>query len=331
MKRSSSVWLLSKSLWGILFAFTFSACSPSSDTHLIPALDNHLPTSPTLLILGNVQDAGSPQIGCRKDCCKDLWDHPDPSRKVVSLGLLDPENQKAFLVEATPDLPSQWELLGQQCQAPFPPQPDGIFLTHAHIGHYSGLMYLGREAMGAKGVPVYAMPRMMQFLQQNGPWSQLVGLGNIALDSLHADSAQPITANLSVTPLLVPHRDEFSETVGFLIAGPNKKALFIPDIDKWDKWNTPIESWIARVDYAFLDATFFDAAEINHRDISEIPHPFVSESMARFQSLSAADKAKIHFIHFNHTNPLLDPSSQASQQVRDAGFSIARLGDSFPL
>jgi len=39
------------------------------------------------------------------------------------------------------------------------PKPDsrpglsGIFLTHRHIGHYAGLMYLGKEVIGAKDLP----------------------------------------------------------------------------------------------------------------------------------------------------------------------------------
>ena len=32
----------------------------------------------------------------------------------------------------------------------------------------------------------------------------------------------------SVTPIQVPHRDEYSETAGYIIKGKNKKALFIP-------------------------------------------------------------------------------------------------------
>ena len=36
---------------------------------------------------------------------------------------------------------------------------------------------------------------------------------------------------IKVNPFLVPHRDEFSETVGYQIEGPNKTALFIPGIN----------------------------------------------------------------------------------------------------
>ena len=280
-----------------------------------------------LIVLGTVQDAGSPHIGCTKACCRKLFKKPDPGRKVVSLGLIDEKHHKAFLVEATPDIGEQLEAL--KARAPFLAAgiPDGILLTHAHIGHYSGLMYLGREALGARQAPVFAMPRMCAYLENNGPWSQLVGLGNIAIQRLQADQEFALTPDLKVVPFLVPHRDEFSETVGFRISGKEKTAVFLPDIDKWEKWDTDITALLASVDYAFLDATFFDAAEIGYRDVREIPHPFVIESMAKFKGLSPQEKAKIHFIHFNHTNPLLDPNSRAARQVRKMGFRVSRMYD----
>ncbi|MEM1358400.1 MAG: MBL fold metallo-hydrolase, partial [Bacteroidota bacterium] len=173
-------------------------------------------------------------------------------------------------------------------------------------------------------VPVYAMPRMSNFLEQNGPWNQLVELKNISLQPLSADSTIRLSSAVRVTPFTVPHRDEFLETVGYKIEGPSKAALFIPDIDKWEKWNRRIEDYLAQVDYAFLDGTFFDAAELNTRDISQIPHPFVSESLERFAGLSDAEKAKIHFIHFNHTNALLRLDSPESAAVIAAGMKVAR-------
>jgi hypothetical protein len=189
-----------------------------------------------LVVLGTVQDAGSPHIGCTKGCCKALFKKPDPGRKVVSLGLIDEKHGKAFLIEATPDITAQVEALKARALFPGEGVPDGILLTHAHIGHYSGLMYLGREALGARQVPVFAMPRMRTYLENNGPWSQLAGLGNIALQNLKDGEELILTPDLKVTPFLVPHRDEFSETVGFRIAGKFRTAIFLPDIDKWEKW-----------------------------------------------------------------------------------------------
>lgn len=284
----------------------------------------------SIIILGNVQDGGSPHIGCKKECCLKLFHSPDSLRKVVALGVTSDQYEKTYLFEATPDMPAQLRRLSVFAKSSSD-MPDGIFLTHAHIGHYSGLMYLGKEAINSSRVPVYAMPRMKHFLETNGPWNQLVTTGNITLLPLANQAPIQLTPDLAVTPLQVPHRDEYSETVGYIIAGPQKKALFIPDIDKWEKWSHSITDEISKVDYAFVDATFFDATEVNNRNISEIPHPFVIESLALFQQLPATEKRKIHFIHFNHTNPLLNPDSKQTKEVLSKGFGIARMGDVFDL
>ena len=190
------------------------------------------------------------------------------------------------------------------------------------MGHYTGLLHLGREALGGDRVPVYSMPRMETFLSTNGPWSQLVALENIKIKSMYADSSVTLSRKLKVTPFLVPHRDEYSETVGYRIEGPEKTALFIPDIDKWSKWDRNIIEYIKEVDIALLDASFFKNGELK-RDMNEIPHPFVEESMLLFKNLSDKDKEKIHFIHFNHTNPLLIEGSEAQKIVLKNGFKIA--------
>ena len=284
-------------------------------------------TETSLIILGTIQDAGSPQIGCTKDCCKELFQQPGKERKIVSLGLVDPANQKKYLIEASPDLTQQAKALKNYTSFDTKETPDGIFLTHAHIGHYTGLMYLGKEAINADSIPVYAMPRMKNFVEQNGPWSQLVKNKNIVVREMNDQKEIQLTNNLRVTPFIVPHRDEFSETVGYIISGPNKKALFIPDIDKCEKWTTNIIEAIAKVDHAFIDGTFYDGEEINNRDISTIPHPFIIESMRLFNDLPAAEKKKICFIHFNHTNPVINKETKQYRQVIQNGFNIALIND----
>ena len=142
------------------------------------------PDAVTLVILGTAQDGGAPHIGCKKQCCAALFDHPERRHHVVSLGIIDPQNRKKYIFECTPDFPVQAKMLHRLAPFENPEMPDGIFLTHAHIGHYAGLMYLGKEATNADTVPVNAMPRMKTFLENNGPWSQLVNYKNIKIKHL---------------------------------------------------------------------------------------------------------------------------------------------------
>lgn len=281
---------------------------------------------PYLFVLGTAQDAGYPQAGCEKECCKRVYNNPENGRYVASLALVDPVSNENWIFDATPDFPKQLKLLSNHLQKP-ENLPKGIFLTHAHIGHYTGLMHFGREAMGTNALPVYAMPKMKTYLENNGPWSQLVDLKNIAIKSLQKDSAIVLNERISITPIQVPHRDEYSETVGYLINANAKKVLFIPDIDKWHNWNRSIVNYIKKVDIALLDATFFKDGEIRGRAMSEIPHPFVEESMELFKNLSKEEKKKIYFIHFNHTNPLLINASTAQKTVYENGFNIAKQGE----
>ncbi|NAS11024.1 MBL fold metallo-hydrolase [Poritiphilus flavus] len=281
--------------------------------------------SPYIQVLGTVQDAGSPQLGCTRDCCKDLFLDPDETRKAVSLALVDPEFGKSYLFEATPDIGLQLRVLKEDAPIALNEIPNGIFLTHAHIGHYSGLQFFGMEAANTNGAKVFAMPRMQNFLKNNGPWSQLVSRGNIKIQALQDRETIVLGPNLSVTPFTVPHRDEYSETVGYRIKGSEKSVLFIPDIDKWSRWDQDIIKLISEVDYAFLDATFFSTEEVGHRDISEIPHPLVSESLDLFKELEPKEKEKVFFIHFNHTNPLLDSESPEAKMVMENGFGIAQF------
>ncbi len=285
--------------------------------------------APYIYILGVAQDAGYPQIGCYESHCLPGWEDPRLRRGATSIAVIDPGSRQKFLFEATPNLPAQ--LYQLETEAPGETyQLAGVFLTHAHIGHYAGLMFFGHEAMSTSNLTVYAMPRMLEFLKNSGPWSQLSEFNNIQLQPLQ-NQIQESFSELQVTPFLVPHRDEFSETVGYEIAGPNKKAVFIPDINKWSVWDRDLAALVQTVDYALIDATFYADGELPGRDMSQIPHPFVAESMTVLQTLTEAERAKIWFIHFNHTNPLLNRESEESRYVISQGFNIAAEGVRLPL
>ncbi|WP_299134397.1 MBL fold metallo-hydrolase [uncultured Tenacibaculum sp.] len=303
-----------KNLLYIIFILCVFSCVKREKLKSIPSV-------PYFVVLGVAQDAGYPQIACKKECCLKTYTNSNLERMVSSIGLVDPITNESWMFDATPDFTKQTKLLSTYTKNK--DIPDGIFLTHGHIGHYTGIMFLGREAMSATKMPIYTMPRMKTYLETNGPWSQLVTNNNIELKALKKDSALVLNKRISITPIQVPHRDEYTETVGYLINNTSKKALFIPDVDKWEKWDRNIVDYIKQVDIAFLDATFFKNGEIN-RDMNEVPHPFVEESMKLFEGLTNDNKKKIYFIHFNHTNPLLGEGSDAENRVKERGFNIAK-------
>ena len=286
---------------------------------------NYDASAQKVVVLGTAQDGGFPHIGCQKEC-QLAYENPVMKRYVVSLALVDEQSQQWWLFEATPDIRDQLQLFQELTGGRFDYLPNGIFLTHAHMGHYTGLMQLGREALGADRVPVYSLPKMKSFLENNGPWSQLVDLENISMVQLDTNESLILNENISIQTYRVPHRDEFSETAGFEIRTNDKNYLFIPDINKWELWEESILDKVSQVDIAFLDASFLANGEIPNRDMSEIPHPFVTETMELFEKESTALKSKVHFIHFNHTNPLLW-DQKTIDQVKDAGFNVTEQGE----
>ena len=277
--------------------------------------------SPYIFVLGIGQDAGVPQIGCDSPFCKKAWKDKKLQKMVSSIALVNPDTKERWIFDATPDFPEQFQLL-KEITSDFSNNLTGIFLTHAHIGHYTGLMYLGRESMNSKDVKVYAMPRMKQMLETNAPWSQLVNIKNISLQTLENKQQIKLAENLTVEPFLVPHRDEFSETVGYKISANGKSLVFIPDIDKWQKWSETLEDVVKSNDYLLLDGTFYADGEIN-RPMSEVPHPFVSETMEFLKNLPPNERKKVYFIHFNHTNPLVQDDKKKIKEVKKNGFNIA--------
>ncbi len=277
-----------------------------------------------ILVLGTAQDGGFPHLGCQKEC-QAAWEDPSLRKYVVSLAVIDESENKWWLFEATPDITEQLHHFQQWTNKKYPFLPEGIFITHAHIGHYTGLMQLGFEAMGAKSVNVYVLPKLAAFLEGNGPWSQLVDFENIVINRLTENETIELTGDFQTKTYRVPHRDEFSETAGFQIITSGKKNLFIPDIDKWEKWEFDILEEVKNNDRAFIDGSFFADGELADRSMDDIPHPFVSETMNLFEDQPDSVKSRIFFIHFNHTNPLLWDAT-TRMKVISAGFNMAVQG-----
>lgn len=275
------------------------------------------------ILLGTAQDGGVPHAGCDCANCRRAWADPTLRKLVVCLGLVDRVSHQSWLIDATPDFREQLHALGNL--APNCPLA-GILLTHAHVGHYAGLIHLGREVMGTRELPVYATPRLASFLRDNAPWSQLVALRNIDLRPLAPGIVTQLSPDLRLTPLLVPHRDEFADTLAFAVRGPARQLFYCPDIDAWDEWEHDLRQFVTGMDIALLDATFFSADELPGCTISQVPHPLVTDTAERLAGVDC----EVRLIHLNHTNPLLD-SGPEREWLAERGISVAAFGERWAL
>jgi len=286
-------------------------------------------------VLGRAQDGGMPHLGCEKECCVNARS-TGHAEYPACLGIHDTHTGKLLLVEATPAIESQVSLLHKlsgvtnRGRHPF----DALLLTHAHIGHYAGLIQLGREVASTTAIPTFVTERMANFLTTNGPWSQLVALNQIELrpfpdtDQL-STSFSPIEG-IEVEAITVPHRDEFSDTVAYKIHGPQRTVLFVPDIDRWEGNETLLERLLDGVDVAYIDATFYDGRELPGRDMTKIPHPMMIDTMDLLQSYSDDYPGAIRFIHLNHTNPAYS-DTDIQKELHRRGFRIAQQGEQVKL
>ncbi len=283
-------------------------------------------------VLGTAQDGGIPQLGCYCQNCLRARKDSRFTRLVSSLAIMDLKEKKYFLLDATPDIRLQADdalgRLGTEKQGR-KNAPHAVVLTHAHIGHYTGLMFFGYEAMSTQELPVYCSSRLQSFLTQNGPWSQLVSLKNISIRAIFPGKEFLLTPRISLTPLLVPHRNEYSDTVGFRISGERKSLLYIPDIQSWDAWNRSIVEESRKADISLLDGTFYSQDELPGRNISEIGHPLIQTSLKTLRNVVQRGKTEVFFTHLNHSNPALDPEGKARKEIREAGFGLASEGMEF--
>jgi pyrroloquinoline quinone biosynthesis protein B len=281
------------------------------------------PAAPRLVVLGTAQDGGFPHTGCEHSLCAAARKNP---------GLARQASGRTFLIDATPDLPEQIRKVhafrphpeGKVDRAPF----DGVFLTHAHLGHYLGLAHFGFESLNANALPVWASPRMAEYLRANGPWSQLVRLKNIELREIRPGERVSLEEGVTVSAFPVPHRDEYSDTMAFVIRGPHSTVLYVPDTDGWATWTRPLPRFLEeeKVDVALLDATFYSPDELPDRDVTKIRHPLVTDTMELLGPQVKAGKLRVFFTHLNHSNPALDPESPARKAIAAKGFAVLEDG-----
>lgn len=284
----------------------------------------------TAVVLGIMQDGSLPHIGCRCSRCRAALTDPARRQFAACLAVIDRRAPQTavWLIDATPDITWQLALLGSDL-GPHPRrpdrlrQPDGVFLTHAHMGHTAGLVQFGPEALAAAGLPVFASPALVALLEQTPLWRPL--LAGLRLCPFPGGQTLSLADDLQLTAVPVPHRDEWGVgTFAYFIRGPQRTLLYLPDIDSWEEW-AEASAWLAQADIALVDGSFYSTDELGGR--APVAHPLVPDTLARF----AGVPGRLLFTHLNHTNPLLDQDSAARRHVLDSGAEVAVQGLTFAL
>lgn len=280
-----------------------------------------------LVILGTSQDGGVPQAGCGCSNCSMAIEDPSLRLHPVSCAIRGSDGS-IHIIEATRSLAEQLSIAASVLGEGRTVLPETVCLTHSHLGHIDGLGQFGNEAMGLENVPLFASESVQSSLRDRYVLSPFRAIGFTPGHPFYPSEG----CGFTYTMVPVPHRDEVSDTHAVLIRGPMSSLLFLPDHDGWsgtlDSAGAPdLRNWLGSlgVEFALLDGTFWDSKELPGRDMSQIPHPPIEETLERLGDRVDGDP-EIMFFHLNHTNPVLGRGSVEREKVISMGWSIAEQG-----
>jgi|TARA_B100001741_G_C16551229_1_gene599492 pyrroloquinoline quinone biosynthesis protein B len=289
-----------------------------------------------VVVLGISQDGGFPQAGCNLDCCQSVKNNPSLTKHPVSMGIIGSDGSK-HLIEATRDL--AWQLNLWDSVESNETLLSSLWITHAHHGHIDGLGLFGKEVINAKKLNVHCSESLSKLIKRTPNWNLLVESENIVINSfINSISYTPSpNCGFEIKPIKIPHRAELSDMHAFLIIGPNKNLLFLPDHDTWESTlkfvnMRTIRDWFKAesIDFALIDGTFWSSNELVGRNQKNVPHPTVSETLKLIGNKKFEDPV-IKFTHLNHTNPLNNKSSNEFLEVKKMGWSVAEEGEIFKI
>ena len=140
-------------------------------------------------MLGSGQDGGSPQFGSPAGVGR-----PRTASSIAVIG----SDGLVLLFDATPDIRVQSLQLPTRKTSEGP--VDAVFITHAHMGHYAGLLHFGKEAAATSSVPLFAPDSVIAYLESNQPWATLFSDAHLGAH----DPAQERAHRLAVLGLTHP-------------------------------------------------------------------------------------------------------------------------------
>jgi pyrroloquinoline quinone biosynthesis protein B len=293
-------------------------------------------------VLGAAAGGAFPQWNCACSQCRRLRSgtfagQPRTQAQIalsedgVSWTLLNASPDLRIQIEATPQL---WPT-GNSLDSPI----HSVVITAAEADTVAGLLSL-REF---QPLDIYATPSVLRILREDNSlfglldrvprqavWKEIVPDSSFAVGSLQF---QPFSLAGGFPGFVGAGRkselDEREAVLGLLIDSSSGGSIaYLPGAAKVeDSWR----QFLDECDVLLFDGTFWTEDELcrvrgGGKGASEMGHLPLSGPCGSLAALRDIKCPRKIFFHINNTNPILDESSQAYAEVRDAGWEVARDG-----
>jgi pyrroloquinoline quinone biosynthesis protein B len=292
-------------------------------------------------VLGSAAGGGVPQWNCACDNCTGARAGRRAQRTQSGLAV-SADGKRWLLLNCSPDIGSQIQAFAPL--HPFKPRGTpiaGILYTDANVDHLGGLAtlrqsgehhFIVRSSAIVRTIAT-AQPAYAPFSQAPHRWLET------PLDvPCEAASEDDIVGNqLAVRALSVPGTtpgyDGRRRMPGAVVAyevsdlGCKNRLLFAPVFSSVD---AALHAAIASVQVAFVDGTFYTPDELVAQHLlpkraESLGHQSVAGEAGTLERLRGIG-TRVIFTHLNNSNPMLEPSSAASPEIREAGAEIAYDG-----
>ena len=292
-----------------------------------------------LRILGSAAGGGVPQWNCACSNCQAAREGRAPAR-TQSGAAVSVDGERWLLLNCSPDIAAQIEAFEPlQPRARRGTPIDGMAFTDANVDHLGGLATLrqtGDHRFIVRSSDIVreiatAQRAFAPFASEPHQWLPV----EPDVDCKAVDARDPAGTHLRVRPIEVPgttpgydgRRTEAGAVYAYELCDPKgdgPTVLFAPVFAAIDD---TLADAIDRCDVAILDGTFYTDDELvaggmMSKFATDLGHLPVIETLDRLRGIGT----RIVFTHLNNSNPMLDPSSEPAQRVREAGAELAYDG-----
>lgn len=268
-------------------------------------------------VLGSAAGGGYPQWNCRCRVCEAARAGESRPRTQSSLAIRG-EDGPWFLVNASPDLRQQLEMLDARVDGVRAPPVAGVLLTDAEIDHTAGLLLMRESATPIRvygGAPVERALRetLLRMLER---------FSGVDWNALQTERELPLEgSSLAVEPFVVSE-----DQTGFVFRERGGTVTYVPGLARLDD---AIVARFAASDVVLVDGTFWhddDLARLGISDRTAGDMGHVPLTGGTLEMLAGLERPRKILVHINNTNPILLEDSPERAEVVRAGVEVAYDG-----